>query len=103
VSVPVVVNGPPVAALTMTPNPVGVGTPVTLSASGSTDPNGDVLRYSWDLNGDKTYGDATGAVQTRTFTSSGTFRVGVRVDRPGWQLETTPSTSSTCCRTSPRP
>lgn len=83
VSVPVVVNGPPVAALTITPNPVGANTPVTLSASASTDPNRDALSYSWDLNGDKTYGDATGAVQTRTFTSPGTFRVGVRVTDPG--------------------
>ncbi|MGZ4147798.1 MAG: PKD domain-containing protein [Actinomycetota bacterium] len=83
VSVPVVVNGPPVAALTITPNPVGTNTTVTLNASGSTDPNGDALRYSWDLNGDKTYGDATGAIQTRTFTSPGTFRVGVRVSDPG--------------------
>jgi PKD repeat protein len=83
VSVPVVVNGPPVAALTITPNPVGANTPVTLNASRSTDPNGDALGYSWDLNGDKTYGDATGAVQTRTFTSPGTFRVGVRVTDPG--------------------
>ena len=83
VSVPIVVNGPPVAALTITPNPVGVNTPVTLSASASSDPNGDALRYSWDLNGDKTYGDATGAAQTRTFTSPGTFRVGVRVTDPG--------------------
>src|SRR5690349_19472985 len=62
VSVPIVVNGPPVAALTIAPNPVGTNTPVTLSASGSTDPNGDPLKYSWDLNGDKKYGDATGAV-----------------------------------------
>ena len=83
VSVPVIVNGPPVAALTITPNPVGANTPVTLNASASTDPNGDALRYSWDLNGDKTYGDATGATQTRTFTSPGTFRVGVRVTDPG--------------------
>ena len=83
VSVPVIVNGPPVAALTITPNPVGANTPVTLNASTSTDPNGDALRYSWDLNGDKTYGDATGATQTRTFTSPGTFRVGVRVTDPG--------------------
>jgi PKD repeat protein len=82
VSVPVVVNGPPVAALTITPNPVGANTPVTLNASASKDPNGDVLKYSWDLNGDKTYGDATGAAQTRTFTSPGTFRVGVRVTDP---------------------
>jgi hypothetical protein len=80
---PVVVNGPPVAALTITPNPVGANTPVTLNASASTDPNGDALKYSWDLNGDKTYGDATGAIQTRTFTSPGTFRVGVRVTDPG--------------------
>ena len=29
------------------------------------------------------YGDATGAIQTRTFTSPGTFRVGVRVTDPG--------------------
>jgi PKD repeat protein len=83
VSVPVVVNGPPVAALTITPNPAGANTPVTLNAGASTDPNGDLLSYSWDLNGDKTYGDATGAVQTRTFTSPGTFRVGVRVTDPG--------------------
>ena len=82
VSVPVVVNGPPVAALTLTPNPVGANTRVTLDASGSTDPNGDPLKYSWDLNGDKKYGDATGAVQTRTFASPGTFRVGVRVTDP---------------------
>jgi PKD repeat protein len=83
VSLPVLVNGPPVAALTITPNPVGANTPVTLNASTSTDPNGDPLSYSWDLNGDRTYGDATGAVQTRTFTSPGTFRVGVRVTDPG--------------------
>ena len=83
VSLPVVVNGPPVAALTITPNPVGTNTLVTLNASASSDPNGDTLRYSWDLNGDKTYGDATGAVQTKTFTSPGTFRVGVRVTDPG--------------------
>jgi hypothetical protein len=82
VSVPVLVNGPPVAALTITPNPVGANTPVTLNASVSHDPNGDALRYSWDLNGDKTYGDATGALQTRTFPSPGTFRVGVRVTDP---------------------
>ncbi len=82
VSRPVVVNGPPVAALTITPNPVGVNTPVALSASGSRDPNGDPLTYSWDLNGDKTYGDATGVAQTRTFTSPGTYRVGVRVSDP---------------------
>jgi PKD repeat protein len=82
VSVPIVVNGPPIASLTITPNPVGTNTPVTLNASASTDPNSDPLKYSWDLNGDKKYGDATGAIQTRSFASAGTFRVGVRVTDP---------------------
>jgi PKD repeat protein len=81
-SLPIVVNGPPVASLTITPNPVGTNTPVTLNASASTDPNTDPLKYSWDLNGDKRYGDATGAIQTRTFASAGTFRIGVRVIDP---------------------
>jgi PKD repeat protein len=81
-SLPIIVNGPPVAALTITPNPAGTNTPVTLNASASTDPNGDPLKYSWDLNGDKKYGDATGAIQTRTFASAGTFRVGVRATDP---------------------
>jgi hypothetical protein len=81
-SLPIVVNGPPVASLTITPNPVGTNTPVTLNASASTDPNTDHIKYSWDLNGDKRYGDATGAIQTRTFASAGTFRIGVRVTDP---------------------
>ncbi len=88
VTVPIPVNGPPVATLTITPNPVGTNTPVTLDASGSTDPNSDPLKYSWDLNGDKKYGDATGAVQTRTFTSAGTFRVGVKVSDPAGSSNT---------------
>ncbi len=36
------------------------GSTLTLSGSG-TDADGDALTYSWDVNGDGTYGDATGA------------------------------------------
>ena len=39
------------------------GSSLTLSGSG-TDANGDALTYSWDVNGDGTYGDATGASPT---------------------------------------
>ena len=39
------------------------GSSLTLSGSG-TDANGDALTYSWDINGDGTYGDATGASPT---------------------------------------
>lgn len=78
-TVQVSANSPPTASLVLTPRIVAVGTPVTLDAGGSTDPNHDALSYSWDLDGDMTYGDASGATQTKTYTGAGTYRVGVVV------------------------
>jgi PKD repeat protein len=78
-TLPVIVNGPPVAAFTITSNPAGTSTPVTFDAGTSTDPNSDPLTYSWDLNGDQVYGDANGAVQTKSYPTPGNYRVGVRV------------------------
>jgi PKD repeat protein len=79
VTLPVAVNGPPVANFTITANPAGTNTPVTFDASSSTDPNLDPLSYSWDLNGDNTYGDASGTVQSQSYPTAGTYLVGVRV------------------------
>ena len=45
------------------PYSVAEGNSLTLSGSG-TDADGDPLTYSWDVNGDGTYGDATGASPT---------------------------------------
>jgi ELWxxDGT repeat protein len=45
---------------------VTAGQGVTLDATGSSDPDGDKLTYSWDLNGDGVFGDATGANPTLT-------------------------------------
>lgn len=43
------------------------GSSLTLSAASSTDPDsGDTLTYSWDVNGDGTFGDATGVNPTLT-------------------------------------
>ncbi|MBW7864418.1 MAG: tandem-95 repeat protein, partial [Candidatus Hydrogenedentes bacterium] len=49
------------------PYTINEGQDVVLNGSGSTDPGGDTLTYSWDLNNDSTFGDATGATPTITW------------------------------------
>jgi hypothetical protein len=45
----------------------------------ATDPNGDALTYSWDLNGDGVFGDATGPDVQAVFTLAGQHNVSVQV------------------------
>lgn len=56
---------PPNAAPTANaggPYTISEGAGLALSAAGSSDPDaGDVLSYTWDVNGDNTFGDAIGA------------------------------------------
>lgn len=67
------------------PYAVTEGNALSLSASLSSDPNGDALTYSWDINGDGVYGDATGVApslnwpQLRALGIDGTATVPVRV------------------------
>jgi PKD repeat protein len=79
VSRAVIVNGPPVVDLSIMSSPAGTDSPVLLDASRSNDPNQDPLTFSWDLNGDGIYGDATGALQTVSYPTPGRYRVGVQV------------------------
>src|SRR5262249_36500769 len=46
---------------------VAEGGSLILDASGSSDPDGDTLSYSWDGNGDGVFGDATGVNPTLTW------------------------------------
>ncbi len=52
---------------------------MTFDGSKSTDPEAGPLTYSWDLNGDGTFGDATGRTAHYTYTRNGTRRVSLRV------------------------
>ena len=55
------------------------GSPSTLSAARSTDPDGDELTYAWDLDGDGSYDDATGVTASFTGVDDGTYTVAVQV------------------------
>src|SRR5207247_5963399 len=67
----IVVQAPPVASFTATPNPVA-GIPVTYDASASYDPDGTIDSYAWDF-GDRTNG--SGKITSHPYASAGTYNV----------------------------
>ena len=80
------------------PYNVPEGQSLVLNASASSDPEGQALTYSWDVNGDNTFGDATGVGPTLTWSqlsalginAPGTWNVKVRTN-DGWGGVTTSS------------
>jgi hypothetical protein len=69
-------NQSPVPDAALSPDPVAFGEPLTLDASGSTDPDGDVASWSWDF-GDGSL--ATGEVVQHTWAEPGTYHVRLTV------------------------
>jgi hypothetical protein len=71
----------PFAVLTAAPDPVLVGNPVGIDASGSTDAGGPIARHEWDLDGNGVYEWDTGRRPfiSRTFPVAGVVRLAVRV------------------------
>ena len=72
-------NQPPTAVINASPTNGPVPLTVSFDGTGSSDPEGRPLSYSWDLNGDGTFGDATGSTASYTYTSAGAYHPGLRV------------------------
>lgn len=81
-------NAPPVADAGG-PYAIDEGEALDLDASTSSDPGGDSLVFSWDLDNDSTFGDATGATPTvpwatlKTFITDGVNTIAVQVTETG--------------------
>lgn len=75
---PVVVNQPPVAQFTYSPTIPVVGEPITFNATASYDPDGHIVHYEWDMNGDRTT-DQTGPVVVWSYSVPATYPVILRV------------------------
>jgi PKD repeat protein len=74
-------NQAPVARISANPTSGPVPLAVSFDGRGSTDPDaGDTIAsYSWDLDGDGTFGDATTATAAYTYTTPGTYVARLRV------------------------
>lgn len=72
-------NLPPTASFTMTP-PSGatVGQSVSFDGSASSDPDGLLMSYEWDLDGNGSF-ETSGATPSRAYGAAGTIAVKLRV------------------------
>src|SRR5207247_2536993 len=75
----------PTASFTLSPNPALTGQTVTFDGSGSSDPDGSVTNYKWDLDGNGTFETDTGSSPTasRSYSSAQSLTVMLRVTDSG--------------------
>ena len=73
-------NEPPVADLVPTPDSGQSPLDVTWDASGSSDPDGIIVQYDWDMDNDGTFEITDGGdSQAANYPAAGTYTVGVQV------------------------
>ncbi|HEV7482624.1 MAG TPA: PKD domain-containing protein [Solirubrobacterales bacterium] len=100
----VVNNRPPTASFTISPNPVGPNQTVTFNGGASSDPDGTIAKYEWDLDGNGSYETSTGttATATKSYATQGNVTVGLRVTDSNGATATT-SKSLTVVNQAPVP
>lgn len=67
------------AIFTATPQSGNLPLKVEFNASASFDPDGQILAYDWDLDGDGQFDDGSGKIVTYTYTQEGIFNATLRV------------------------
>jgi PKD repeat protein len=79
------VNKAPAAWLSAAPNPVLSGETVSFDGSASSDSDGTIVNYSWDLDGNGTFETDTGSTATtsRSYPTPGVYTVRLRVTDDG--------------------
>jgi hypothetical protein len=72
-------NQPPTASFTALPNPALPGEAVTFDGSSSSDSDGQITSYRWDLDGDGSFETDGAATITRSYPESAAPTVGLQV------------------------
>jgi len=88
------VNAAPSASFTASPNPAQAGQFVSFDGASSRDPDGFIVKYEWDLDGNGSFETDSGTTSftARSYPSSGAVTVKLRVtDGTGASGETTRS------------
>lgn len=91
---PLVVTERPTASFTVSPSPARTGQTVSFDGSASSDPDGTIAKYEWDLDGNGSYETDTGttASTSRAYTTAASLTVRLRVtDNNGVSATTTRS------------
>jgi glucose/arabinose dehydrogenase/PKD repeat protein len=75
-------NQPPIAVANASPTNGAAPLTVAFDGGASSDPDGDVLTFAWDLDGDGAFDDAAAATASFTYTQPGTYIATLRVSDP---------------------
>jgi glucose/arabinose dehydrogenase/PKD repeat protein len=82
-------NNPPRAVASASPLSGAAPLAVSFNGSASSDPDGDPLRYAWDLDGNGSFTDATTANPTWTYEAPGHYDAALRVSDDKGATDTT--------------